>query len=155
MLRRFLLLATVVLIGAAVPAAAQEKPRYGGELVFVGPSSPPSYDAHREETFGTIHPIAPHYKTLLRADPTGKTGAQVVPDPAESWTISQDGRTYTLKLRHGVKFHDGSEFTSKDAKASYDKIVNPPAGVGSNREGEDVDVGGIHAPHPSTVGFRP
>ena len=154
MLRRFLLLATVVLIGAAVPAAAQEKPRYGGELVFVVPSSPPSYDAHREETFGTIHPIAPHYNTLLRTDPTDKTGAKVVPDLAESWTISKDGRTYTLKLRHGVKFHDGSEFTSKDAKASYDKIVNPPAGVASNRKGEYVDVEAIQAPDPYTVVFR-
>src|SRR6266705_120329 len=154
MLRRFLLLATAVLIGAAVPAAAQEKPRYGGELVFVVPSSPPSYDAHREETFGTIHPIAPHYNTLLRTDPTDKTGAKVVPDLAESWTISKDGRTYTLKLRHGVKFHDGSEFTSKDAKASYDKIVNPPAGVASNRKGEYVDVEAIQAPDPYTVVFR-
>src|SRR5438309_1755469 len=154
MLRRFLLLATAVLIGAAVPVAAQEKPRYGGELVFVVPSSPPSYDAHREETFGTIHPIAPHYNTLLRTDPTDKTGAKVVPDLAESWTISKDGRTYTLKLRHGVKFHDGSEFTSKDAKASYDKIVNPPAGVASNRKGEYVDVEAIQAPDPYTVVFR-
>src|SRR5437773_5648456 len=98
MLRRFLLLATAVLIGAAVPAAAQEKPRYGGELVFVVPSSPPSYDAHREETFGTIHPIAPHYNTLLRTDPTDKTGAKVVPDLAESWTISKDGDRKSTRL---------------------------------------------------------
>src|SRR5881628_2146901 len=154
MLRRFLLLATAVLIAAAMPVAAQEKPRHGGELVFVVPSSPPSYDAHREETFGTIHPIAPHYNTLLRTDPTDRTGAKVVPDLAESWTISKDGRTYTLKLRHGVKFHDGSEFTSKDAKASYDKIVNPPAGVASNRKGEYVDVEAIQAPDPYTVVFR-
>src|SRR2546427_11036867 len=155
MLRRFLLLATVVLIGAAVPAAAQEKPRYGGELVFVVPPTPPSYDAHREETFGTIHPIAPHYNTLLRTDPTDRTGTKVVADLAESWTISKDGRTYTLKLRHGVKFHDGSEFTSKDAKASYDKIVNPPAGGGSDRKGRYSDGEAIQAPHPYTGVFRP
>jgi hypothetical protein len=30
------------------------------------PSEPPSYDAHQEETFGVIHPVAPHYSTLLR-----------------------------------------------------------------------------------------
>src|SRR5437867_7677973 len=94
MLRRFLLLATAVLIGAAVPAAAQEKPRYGGELVFVVPSSPPSYDAHREETFGTIHPIAPHYNTRLRTDPSDKLALKVVPDLTESWTVSKNGRTY-------------------------------------------------------------
>src|SRR5438128_959592 len=48
---------------AAVPLAAQEKPRQGGELVFVVPSEPPSYDAHQEETFGVIHPMAkdPHW----------------------------------------------------------------------------------------------
>src|SRR5207247_10662514 len=130
-----------LLIGTvAMPAAAQEKPRAGGELVFVVPSSPPSYDAHREETFGTIHPIAPHYNTLLRTDPNDKTGTKVVGDLAESWTVSKDGRTYTVKLRHGVKFHDGAEMTSKDVKASYDKIIFPPAGVASNRKGEASDV---------------
>src|SRR5947207_8785853 len=154
MLRRFLLLATAVLIGAAVPAAAQEKPRYSGELVFVVPSSPPSYDAHREETFGTIHPIAPHYNTLLRTDPNDKTGTKVVGDLAESWTVSKDGRTYTVKLRHGVKFHDGAEMTSKDVKASYDKIIFPTAGVASNRKGEYGEVEALQAPDPYTVVFR-
>ena len=36
--------------------SAQDKPSYGGELVFVVPGEPPSYDAHREETFALIHP---------------------------------------------------------------------------------------------------
>jgi len=139
---------------SALPAAAQEKPRHGGELIFVVPSNPPSFDAHREETFGTIHPIAPHYNTLLRTDPLDKTGTKVAPDLAESWNISKDGRTYTLKLRHGVKFHDGSEFTSKDAKATYDKIIFPPAGVASNRKGEYQDVEAIQAPDPYTIVFR-
>src|SRR5262245_65423872 len=100
----------------ALPAAAQDKPRPGGELIFAGPSEPPSYDAHREETFGVIHPVAPHYNTLLRTDPTDRTGTKVVGDLAESWTITKDGRTYTVKLRRGVKFHDGSEMTSRDVK---------------------------------------
>jgi len=149
-----LILLSVVVVAGALPAAAQDKPRYGGELVFVVPSSPPSYDAHREETFGTIHPIAPHYNTLLRTDPTDKLGAKVIGDLAESWTISKDQKTYTLKLRHGVKFHDGSEFTSKDAKASYDKIIFPPAGVASNRKGEYIDVEAVQAPDPYTVVFK-
>ncbi|HEY3067785.1 MAG TPA: ABC transporter substrate-binding protein [Methylomirabilota bacterium] len=148
------LVIAVLALVCALPAAAQEKPRYGGELVFVVPSNPPSFDAHREETFGTIHPIAPHYNTLLRTDPHDKTGTKVAPDLAESWTISKDGRTYTLKLRHGVKFHDGSEFTSKDAKASYDKIIFPAAGVASNRKGEYQDVEAIQAPDPYTIVFR-
>ena len=69
--------------------------------MFVVPSEPPSYDAHAEETFGVIHPIAPHYSTLLRVDPFDKTGTKPVGDLAESWTISKDGLIYTFKLRHG------------------------------------------------------
>src|SRR5262245_10228181 len=138
----------------AGPALAQDKPRSGGELVFAVPSEPPSYDAHREETFGVIHPVAPHYNTLLRTDPTDRTGTKIIGDLAESWTISKDGRTYTLKLRRGVKFHDGSEMTSRDAKASYDKIVFPPEGVASDRKGEYLDVEAVQAPDPYTVVFR-
>src|SRR5207237_4052255 len=105
----------VVALGLAslVPAIAQQ-PRRGGELVFVVPSNPPSYDAHREETFGVIHPMAPFYSTLLRVDPFDKTGTKPVADLAESWTISKDGLVYTFKLRQGVKFHDGSPLTSRD-----------------------------------------
>jgi peptide/nickel transport system substrate-binding protein len=147
-------LVVAALLWAPAPASAQDKPRHGGELVFVVPSSPPSYDAHREETFGTIHPLAPFYNGLVRTDPMDRTGTKVVPDLAESWTISKDGRTYTLKLRHGVKFHDGGDFTSKDAKASYDKIIFPPTGVASNRKGEYVDVEAVQAPDPYTVVFR-
>ena len=57
------------------------------------PSEPPSYDGHREGTFGVVHPLAPHYNTLLRIDPTDRTGTRVVPDLAESWTMSPDGRS--------------------------------------------------------------
>ena len=53
--------------------------------------SRPSYDAHREETFGVIHPMAPHYNTLLRVDPNDRTGTKPVGDLAESWTIAKDG----------------------------------------------------------------
>jgi len=156
LMRRYLaylaMIATVAV--ALAPAAAQDKPRYGGELLFAVPSEPPSYDAHREETFGIIHPMAPHYNTLLRVDPNDKTGTKPVADLAESWTVSKDGRTYTFKLRRGVKFHDGSEMTSKDVKASYDKIIFPPAGVASDRQGQYVVVEAVQAPDPYTVVFR-
>ena len=108
------LLAVAVVMAVVWPAMAQEKPRSGGELIFAVPSEPPSYDAHQEETFGVIHPVAPHYNTLLRTDPTDKTGTKPIGDLAESWTISSDQKTYTFKLRRGVKFHDGSDMTSKD-----------------------------------------
>ena len=129
-----MLILFLVLAAGVLPLAAQDKPRTGGELIFVVPSEPPSYDGHQEETFGVTHPIAPHYNTLLRVDPLDKTGTKPVADLAESWAISKDSLTYTFKIRKGVKFHDGSEMTSKDIKATYDKILKPPAGVKSLRK---------------------
>ena len=58
--------AMIAALGPSSEASAQDKPRYGGELIFVVPAEPPSFDAHREETFGMLHPGAPHYNTLLR-----------------------------------------------------------------------------------------
>ena len=135
------------------PVTAQDKPHSGGELVFAVPSQPPSYDGHQEETFGLIHPVAPHYSTLLRVDPFDKTGTKPVGDLAESWTISKDGLVYTFKIRRGVKFHDGSELTAKDVKASYDKIIFPPEGVKSLRKAAYAAVKSIEAPDPSTARF--
>jgi len=97
--------AAVCALGAMTGNAAQVQPRSGGELVFPVPSEPPSYDGHREETFGLIHPFAPFYNTLLRVDPNDKGGTKPYPSLAESWTVSADGKTYTFKLRQGVKFH--------------------------------------------------
>src|SRR2546422_10246923 len=149
-------LMTAVLVGLSLlsPAPAQDKPRYGGELIFLVPSEPPSYDGHKEGTFGVVHPIAPHYNTLLRIDPFDRTGTRVVPDLAESRTISPDRLVYTLKLRQGVRFHDGSVMTSRDVKASYDKIVFPPAETSSYRKGQHRAVEVVEAPDPQTVRFR-
>jgi peptide/nickel transport system substrate-binding protein len=132
----------------------QEQPRVGGELVFLVPGEPPSYDAHREETFALIHPAAPHYNTLLRIDPFDTTGTRVVGDLAESWTVSPDKRTYVLKLRRGVKFHDGSQMTSRDVKATYDKIIAPPSGMTSARKGEYLEIELVLAPEPYIVAFK-
>jgi peptide/nickel transport system substrate-binding protein len=151
-LARILALCAVVL-ALAVPAGAQQ-PRQGGELIFAVPSAPPSYDGHQEETFGLIHPVAPHYSTLLRVDPFDKTGTKPVGDLAESWTISKDGLLYTFKVRRGVKFHDGSELTATDIKASYDRIVFPPEGVKSLRKAAYAAVAAVETPDPSTVRFK-
>ena len=118
------------------------------------PSEPPSYDAHREETFGVMHPMAPHYNTLLRVDPFDKTGTKPVGDLAESWTIAKDGMVYTFKLRQGVKFHDGTLMTSRDVKASYDKIIFPPQGIASSRKSAYRAVEVVEAPDAQTVRFR-
>ena len=148
------LLVLVAIAGLVPFTAYSQQPRSGGELVFPVPSEPPSYDGHREETFGLIHPFAPFYNTLLRVDPNDKGGTKPYPSIAESWTVSADGKTYTFKIRTGVKFHDGSEMTSKDVKASYDKIIFPPAGVGSTRKGQYAVVASVEAPNATTVVFK-
>src|ERR1700687_3976845 len=117
MMRALVALAVSATLLAFGDAGAQEKPRYGGELIFLVPSEPPSYDGHREGTFGTIHPFAPVYNTLLRIDPTDRTGTRPVPDLAESWTVSPDAMTYNFKLRQCVRVHDGSLMTSRHGQA--------------------------------------
>jgi peptide/nickel transport system substrate-binding protein len=47
----------------------------------------------------------------------------VVPGLAESWEISDDGLTYTFKLRSGVTFHDGTTMDAEDVKFSLDRIL--------------------------------
>ena len=49
----------------------------------------------------------------------------VAPLLAESWTISDDAKVYTFKLRQGVEFHDGSPFDCSNVKFSYERAVAP------------------------------
>ena len=91
---------------------------------------------------------------MLRIDPFDTTGTRVVGDLAESWAVSPDKRTYVLKLRRGVKFHDGSEMTSRDVRATYEKIINPPPGVTSARKGEYLEIETVQAPEPYIVAFK-
>ena len=74
-------------------------------------------------SFAVLHPIAPHYSTLLKFDTANYP--QVEGDLAKSWTVSPDKLTYTFKLRPNVLFHDGSRLTSEDVKASWERITRP------------------------------
>lgn len=49
----------------------------------------------------------------------------IVPDLAEKWEVSADGRTWTFTLRTGVKFHDGTPFDAAAAKQSFDRVLDP------------------------------
>ena len=50
------------------------------------------------------------------------------PDIAERWQVSDDGKTYTFYLRHGVSFHDGREVTAEDFKYSWQRACAPETG---------------------------
>src|SRR5206468_10744319 len=49
-------------------------------------------------------------------------GTGLEPDLAESWTVSPDAKTYTFKLRDGLKFSDGSPLTAQDVKFSLERL---------------------------------
>lgn len=50
---------------------------------------------------------------------------QIIPDIAERWTVSGDGRTYIFYLRKGVRFLNGREVTAKDFKFSFERVLSP------------------------------
>lgn len=149
--RSFLVALSVLLLFPDGGRAAQA-PRPGGELVFAVAETPPSFDGHRETTFAMLHPIAPHYSTLLRFDPHNYP--KIIGDVAEKWSFSRDGLTFTATIRKGIKFHDGTPLTAQDVKASYDKIIFPPEGVASARKASFAMVAKIDAPDELTVVFR-
>ncbi len=147
-----ILLSFAAMLAAAGGALAAETPKTGGLLKFAVSAEPPNYDCHANSSFAFIHPVRPHYSTLLKFD--AEKYPAIKGDLAESWNVSKDGLTYTFKLRKGVKFHDGSALTSADIKATYDRLRNPQAGVKSLREGTYADIATIDTPDPLTVVFK-
>jgi peptide/nickel transport system substrate-binding protein len=103
------------------------KGKHGGTLRYGVLSAPVHFDLHQSGTVSNISGQGPMYDNLIRRDP--RDGQTIIPDLAQRWDISPDGKKYTFHLRQGVKFHDGADFTADDVKATYDRIVSPPKGV--------------------------
>ena len=148
-----MILSLIIILGVtSTVLGEEEKPHYGGIMKVAIEGDPPSLDMHQEGTFLVTIPMGNVYNTLIKHDPHHHD--DIVGDLAESWSRSEDGMTYTFKLRQGVKFHDGTDFTSADAKASWDKIVFPPKTVVSTRQSLYQMVKSIEAPDPYTLVFR-
>src|ERR1700757_1783497 len=122
---------SVVFGTATLSAVAEEEApvKRGGILTYVIPAdAPPSFDAHREGTFATLHSVAPFYSVLIRVNPENPSSTTdfvcdlctAMPQPTD------DGKTYTFKIRDGVKWHDGSPLTAADVAKSWQMIIDPP-----------------------------
>src|SRR5258707_10705271 len=145
-----------LLLATASTVLADEVPKRGGTLTFViGADAPPSFDAQREETYATIHSVAPFYSVLIRANPMDPGSPDLVCDLCTEMPKPTDGgKVYTFKIRQGVKFHDGTPLTADDIAASWKKVIFPPEGVVSPRQSNFVMVDKIEAPDPTTIVFR-
>ncbi len=134
-------------------AAPEPNPKRGGVLRYGVLNRPPHFDIHQSGTVGNIGTQGCMFDNLIRRDPRD-SGKTIVPDLAHSWEISKDGKTYTFHLRQGVQFHDGTDFTSADVKATYDRIVKPPAGVSIPRSALFTAVSEINARDKYTIEFK-
>jgi peptide/nickel transport system substrate-binding protein len=155
-----LIVTTVTAVAVAAvfggPSADAGGPKRGGILTFVVPDEPPSWDGHRETTFALIHPFAPFYSLLIKVNPDNPSSPTdfVCDLCTEMPKPTDDGKTYTFKIRQGVKFHDGTSLTAQDVVATYKKIIWPPQGVTSARVAYFVMVESVSAPDDHTVVFK-
>src|SRR5207245_270389 len=99
-LRRRRLLGYGALLGGSLAGGT---PRRGGILVVGKTTEAPSLDPHWQNALSRSRVTQLMYSYLVQADPD----MRIVPDLAEKWDISPDGKTYTFALRKGVKFHNG------------------------------------------------
>lgn len=106
--------------GAARPAWAQA-PKAGGTLVAAAEIDPISLDPHTNSNFSAVQAFDHIYESLTAYDE--KTN--IVPALAQSWEITNGGKTYTFKLRPNVKFHNGQTMTAEDVKYSIDRVLEP------------------------------
>jgi peptide/nickel transport system substrate-binding protein len=101
--------------------AAAQTPKRGGTLVVGMSQDLPGLDPHPSTSTITYQVLSLVYQGLVDFD----RDLKIRPVLAESWTTSADGKTWTFKLRKGVKFHDGRPLTAADVKFSLDRILDP------------------------------
>ncbi len=136
----------VALAGAvSVPLHAAEKTlrvRYGGDISGIDPAT--IFQIENQTIALNV------YNGLVRYDE--KTN-QIIPDLATEWAITDGGKTYTFKLRQGVKFHKGfGDFSAEDVKYSYERVRAPK--TASAYAGEFKNVEAIEVVDPHTIRFK-
>ncbi len=74
----------------------------------------------------------------------------ITPLLAESWSTDPDGRSYTFKLRKGVKFHDGEAFDASDVKFSFER-AKAPTSTNKAKKAVFDNISSVETPDPHTV----
>jgi peptide/nickel transport system substrate-binding protein len=99
----------------------ESQPKNGGELTYALATSPDSLDPHRSSLAVAVRAFRTIFDSLVVQAPDNS----IKPWLATEWTISDDGKSYTFKLRKDVKFHDGTPFNAEAVKYSFDRIIDP------------------------------
>jgi len=107
--------------GEPLPGRGPGKPAYGDTMVE-GTIGEPSNLIPLLASDGASHEVAGLvYNGLVKYD----KDLNLTGDLAESWEVSPDGLIMTFRLRRGVKWHDGAEFTSRDVLYTYRVAIDP------------------------------
>lgn len=106
---------------ATAPVGAAPKPAAGKTFTFRIPGEPETLDWNKAHT-----PIETYLLlNLMEGLITFDTKFKLAPALAQSWKVSEDGRTYTFKLRPGVKWSDGVPLRAQDFVYSWKRLLSP------------------------------
>ncbi len=107
--------------------AAPAAPVKGGTVTIGLDAEPPTMDPHASPSAVTFFISASMGESLLYIG----DDRQLKPWLAQSWDVSDGGKTFTFKLRTDVKFQDGTPFNAAAVKWNFDRIVDPKYKAGS------------------------
>ncbi|MBI4080975.1 MAG: ABC transporter substrate-binding protein [Candidatus Lambdaproteobacteria bacterium] len=122
-MQRVLMVVMVLGIGLCATTDVQAQ-KYGGVLHNTLRNSPPDLSIHETAVLDTVSAMAPVYSNLVVFDVFQRleTLETIVPELAESWRWSADGRELTFRLRQDVIWHDGRPLTGGDVKHTFDVV---------------------------------
>lgn len=114
-----LLLLSSLLTGCPGDGGGIEKVDRSGLITIYTADKPQKLDPHATSNGADVKIMNQIYERLIRVDPGNVD--ELVPDLAESWTVSPDGKVLTFQLRKGVTFHDGAALDAAAVKLNLDR----------------------------------
>lgn len=121
---RIVRMALFLVLALGLSSALGQTPRHGGVLTAAGTSDPATLNPYVFGNEFDRNAFRPIYDPLLDYD---LTSYEVIPALIESYEVSADGLSWTLNVRQGVVFHDGSPMTSADVVWSFEQALKPEA----------------------------